>query len=81
MDELDQPNDIRQPTAQVMMDGLKWRHLNMGGRGLHTRASYQRRVSPIPALQHFPMPTWRWLTTTRPLPGRHTRRGKPAQNA
>ena len=42
-----------QPTAQVMMDGSKWRHLNKGGRGLRTKASCQDRVSPIPALQHF----------------------------
>jgi hypothetical protein len=36
-----------------MMAGSKWRHLNKGGRGLHTKASYQGRASPLPALQHF----------------------------
>src|SRR5437899_10486210 len=42
-----------QPTAQVMMAGSKCPHLNKGGLGLHTKASYQGRVSPLPDLQHF----------------------------
>src|SRR5437879_6818048 len=42
-----------QPIAQVMMAGSKCRHLNKGGLGLHTKASYQGRASPLPDLQHF----------------------------
>ena len=40
-------------TAQVMMAGSKWRHLNKDGRDSHTNASYQGRVRPFPPLQHF----------------------------
>src|SRR6266704_2572030 len=36
-----------------MMAGSKCRHLNKGGLGLHTKASYQGRASPLPDLQHF----------------------------
>ena len=35
------------------MAGSKCRHLNKGGLGLHTKASYQGRASPLPDLQHF----------------------------
>src|SRR4029077_20492983 len=54
-ESLESENRKYQPTAQVMMAGSKWRHLNKGGLGLHTKASYQRPASP-PDLQHFRSP-------------------------
>jgi len=49
------------------MAGSKCHHLNKGGLGLHTKASYQGRASPLPDLQHFRANVYTKLLT---LPGK-----------